>query len=53
LLQDLEAGRPFEKDAILTAVQAMAREAGVAIPYIDMAAALLQGLERNVVLSKL
>lgn len=52
-LQDLEAGRPFEKDAIMTAVQQIAAEAGVSIPLIDMAAALLAGLERNAVLSKL
>lgn len=52
-LQDLEAGRPFEKDALLTAVQDMAHDVGVPTPFIDMAAALLQGLERNAVLNKL
>ena len=52
-LQDLLAGRPFEKDALVTAVQEVARSAGVATPYIDFAGALLQGLERNAVLAKM
>ena len=52
-LQDLLAGRPFEKDALVTAVQQVAHEAGVPTPYIDFAGALLQGLERNVVLARL
>ena len=52
-LQDLLAGRPFEKDALVTAVQEVARSAGVATPYIDFAGALLQALERNAVLAKL
>ena len=52
-LQDLLAGRPFEKDALVTAVQQVAHEAGVPTPYIDFAGALLQGLERNAVLARL
>ena len=52
-LQDLLAGRPFEKNALVTAVQQVAHEAGVPTPYIDFAGALLQGLERNVVLARL
>jgi ketopantoate reductase len=43
----------FEKAALLTAVQDLAHDAGVQTPIIDMVAALLQGLERNAVLSKL
>ena len=43
----------FEKAALLTAVQDFAHDAGVQTPIIDMVAALLQGLERNAVLSKL
>jgi 2-dehydropantoate 2-reductase len=50
-LQDVEAGRPLEKDAIWTAVQEVARTVGVKTPLIDMAAALLQALERNVVVA--
>ncbi len=52
-LQDLLAGRPFEKDALVTAAQEVARSTGVATPYIDFAGTLLQGLERNAVLAKM
>lgn len=52
-LQDLLAGQPFEKDAIVTAVQEIAAAAGVETPFIDMAGGLLQALERNAVLAKL
>jgi 2-dehydropantoate 2-reductase len=35
ILQDLELGRPMEIDAILVAVQDLARQAGVATPVLD------------------
>ncbi len=41
MLQDLEQGRPAEIDAILVAVQAFARSAGVPVPHLDTIAALL------------
>jgi 2-dehydropantoate 2-reductase len=40
MLQDLEAGRPAEIDAILTIPQAFAREAGVPTPHLDSVTAL-------------
>jgi 2-dehydropantoate 2-reductase len=41
ILQDLEAGRPMEIDALCVAVQEFARCAGVATPHLDTIAALL------------
>ncbi len=42
MLQDLERGRAMEIDAIVTAVQEIARLTGVATPTIDTAATLLR-----------
>ena len=42
MLQDLESGRPLEIDALVTAVQEMARLVGVETPYIDTVHALVQ-----------
>ncbi len=42
MLQDLERGRTMEIDAIVTAVQEVARLVGVATPTIDTAATLLR-----------
>lgn len=36
MLQDMEAGRPLETDAQLSAVQDLARESGVATPTLDI-----------------
>jgi 2-dehydropantoate 2-reductase len=47
MLQDLEAGRPLEIDALLTSVQEMGRLAGVATPHIDMVLGLVQQLGRS------
>jgi 2-dehydropantoate 2-reductase len=47
MLQDLEAGRPLEIDALLTSVQEMARLARVATPYIDTVLGLVQQLGRS------
>jgi 2-dehydropantoate 2-reductase len=41
-LQDIEAGRPIEYDALFGALQPMAQEAGVAIPHIETVSALLR-----------
>lgn len=41
MLQDLERGRPMEIDALVTAVQEMARMVGVDTPYIDTVLALV------------
>ena len=46
MLQDLEAGRPMEIDALVTAVQEMGRITGVATPNIDAILALVQQLGR-------
>jgi 2-dehydropantoate 2-reductase len=47
MLQDLEAGRPLEIDALLTSVQEMGRLAGVCTPHIDMVLGLVQQLGRS------
>jgi 2-dehydropantoate 2-reductase len=47
MLQDLEAGRPLEIDALLTSVQEMGRLAGVRTPYIDVVLGLVQQLGRS------
>ncbi|MBK1658720.1 ketopantoate reductase family protein [Paracraurococcus ruber] len=40
ILQDLEAGRPMEVEALFLAPLALAREAGVATPMLDLVVAL-------------
>ncbi|WP_227651495.1 ketopantoate reductase family protein [Klebsiella pneumoniae] len=45
MLQDVEAGRPMEVEAIVGQVQAFGREAGVATPTIDVILPLLRGLD--------
>jgi 2-dehydropantoate 2-reductase len=47
MLQDLEAGRVLEIDALVTAVQEMGRLVGVATPAIDTILALVQQLGRS------
>ena len=44
MLQDLDAGKAMEIDALVTAVQEMGRIAGVATPAIDGVLALVQQL---------
>jgi len=46
MLQDLEAGKPMEIDALVTAVQEMGRIVGVPTPTIDGVLALVQQLAR-------
>lgn len=47
MLQDLERGRSLEIDALVTAVQELARLTGVATPTIDTVLALVQERGRN------
>lgn len=47
MLQDLEAGRAMEIDALLTAVAEMGRIVGIATPTIDLVLALVQELGRS------
>jgi 2-dehydropantoate 2-reductase len=47
MLQDLEAGRPLEIDALLTSVQEMGRLTAIATPYIDAVLSLVQQLGRS------
>lgn len=47
MLQDLEAGKPMEIDALVTAVQEMGRIVGVETPTIDIGLALVQQLARS------
>jgi len=46
MLQDLEAGKPMEIDALVTAVQEMGRIVGVPTPALDGVLALVQQLAR-------
>ena len=46
MLQDLEAGRPMEIDALVTSVQELGRMAKVATPTIDKVLALVKGKGR-------
>ena len=47
MLQDVQAGRPLETEALLGQVQAFARETRVAVPFIDAIVPLLRGLDRS------
>lgn len=47
MLQDLEAGRPMEIDALVTAVQELGRLVDVPTPTIDMVLALVQQRGRS------
>ena len=47
MLQDVLLKRPLEIEAQLGQVQAFAREAGVAVPTIDIVLPLLRGLDRS------
>ena len=47
MLQDLEAGKPMEIDALVTAVQEMGRIVGVETPSLDAVLALVQQLGRS------
>ena len=47
MLQDLEAGKAMEIDALVTAVQEMGRIVGVETPAIDAVLALVQQLGRT------
>ena len=46
MLQDTLQKRPLEADALLGQTQAFAREAGAAVPVIDIVLPLLRGLDR-------
>jgi len=46
MLQDVDAGRPIEVEALLGQIQAFAREAGVPVPTMDFIVPLLRGLDR-------
>ncbi len=47
MLQDLEAGRMMEIDALVTAVQEIGRLVGVETPYLDTVLGLVQQLGRS------
>lgn len=47
MLQDVEAGKPIELDALLTAVQEMGRLVDVPTPYIDTVLALAMQMGRS------
>jgi 2-dehydropantoate 2-reductase len=47
MLQDVQAGRPLETEALLGQVQAFARETRTAVPHIDIIMPLLRGLDRS------
>lgn len=47
MLQDLEAGKAMEIDALVTAVQEMGRIVGVETPFIDAVLGLVQQLGRS------
>jgi 2-dehydropantoate 2-reductase len=47
MLQDLEAGRVMEIDALVTAVQELGRMVGVATPCLDLVLALVRQLGRT------
>lgn len=52
MLQDVEAGRPMEVEAIVGQVQAFGRDAGVATPAIDVVLPLLRALDLAVTTPK-
>ena len=45
MLQDVDAGRALEVDAIVGQVQAFGRAAGVPTPTLDVVLPLLRGLD--------
>ena len=47
MLQDVQAGRPLETEALLGQVQAFAQETRTAVPHIDIIMPLLRGLDRS------
>lgn len=47
MLQDVQAGRPLETEALLGQVQVFARETRTAVPHIDIIMPLLRGLDRS------
>jgi 2-dehydropantoate 2-reductase len=48
MLQDVQQGRPVEVEALLGQIQAFARDAGIAVPTIDVILPLLRGLNRSI-----
>ena len=46
MLQDLEAGRTLEREAIVDALAELGRRLGVSTPSLDLLAALLETLDR-------
>lgn len=52
MLQDVEAGRALEVDALMTQVQVFAREHAIATPTIDTVRALLAGLDHALRLAR-
>ena len=47
MLQDVDAGRPLEVEALLGQTRAFAREAGVPVPNMDAILPLLRGLDHS------
>jgi 2-dehydropantoate 2-reductase len=47
MLQDLEAGRPLEVDALVGAVVELARDAGVPVPTLDVVYRLVKLLDET------
>lgn len=47
MLQDVEAGKPIELDALLSSVQEMGRLVGVETPYVDAVLALARQMGRS------
>lgn len=47
MLQDIEAGRPIETDALLAAPRELARQLGVATPMLDALLGLTRLMDRN------
>ena len=52
MLQDVEAGRAVEVDAIMGQVQAFARTKGLKTPVIDVVCALLRGLDLSMLIAR-
>jgi 2-dehydropantoate 2-reductase len=52
MLQDVEAGRALEVDALMTQVQEFARQHNIATPTIDIVRALLAGLDHALRLAR-
>ena len=47
MLQDVDAGKPIELDALLSSVQEMGRLTGVETPHVDIVLALVKQMGRS------